>query len=366
MVPLVVLQNLRSKAALMTAAAVGAAVIAGGVSAQAENAAARGTPTVTSDNGYYFWIDGMADKTRLPAYQLGLHNISGLNDAGPIQHFDPRLDGAGVRSAIGYLVPATSVKLELGGSYVEAKDNRQLSSASNGFVGARFLNGSGMVGITFDCSFPVTIGCTTAGSLSTDYTAWQFNGKVSADWKFAGVTVTPHVAVFGGNSRVEQTLSQFFSQPFAGNTGTYSAATTESWRDIGARVGADLGVEVAKGLTLDIGGWIGGANRHTSLSGSDAGADSTGNTVFGGGSTLSIDDSRMVVLTNAETGFAYRPLQMVALRGFVGLNHDSRVPGIANPSFTGSFGAPTSTTAASITYTAETSYYAGGGLLMNW
>jgi len=368
MAPSVAFKNPHLKAALTKAAAVGAAAIVSGMAARANDTTVSGTPpAVAADNGYYFWIDGTADKIRLPAYQLGLHNVSDVtaHDAGPIQRFDPRLDGGGFRGAIGYVVPATTVKFELGGSYAAAKESLQLSSASNGLVGARFLNGSGMVGIAFDCSFPATIGCTTAGNLNTEYTTWQLNGKVSADWQYGRVTVSPHLAVFGGNTRVGQTLSQSFAQPFSGNSGTYSASTTENWTDIGARIGADLSAEVAKTLTLDVGGWVGGASRYTSLSGHDVGADSTGNTVFGGGSTLSIDGSKTVLLANAEAGVAYRPLQMVALRGFVGLNYDSRVPGIANPSFAGSFGAPTGT-AASIFYAAETSYYAGGGLLMKW
>jgi hypothetical protein len=57
---------------------------------------------------------------------------------------------------------------------------------------------------------------------------------------------------------------------------------------------------------------------------------------------------------------------MVAVRGFVGLNYDGSVPGIANPTFAGLAGAPTSKSAASIYYAHETSYYAGGGVVAKW
>ena len=62
-----------------------------------------------------------------------------------------------------------------------------------------------------------------------------------------------------------------------------------------------------------------------------------------------------------------RPWQNVELRGFAGLNFDNRVPGIAAPvisgiaGFTGAQGV-----AAGIKYTAETSYYAGGGLTVKF
>ncbi len=203
----------------MKAVAVGTAAIItlSGMPAWAADMAVKAPPppAVVTDSGYYFWIDGMSDNVRLPAYQLGLHNVSVVTagDLGPVQQFDPSLDGGGVRGAIGYVMPATSTKFEFGGSYMAAKESQfQLTSSSN-FVTARFLNGGGGV-LAFDC----TIGpaCTTAGSLSTDYAAWQFNGKVSNDWKYGWVTVSPSLAVFGGNTRVGQTLSQFFSQPFFG------------------------------------------------------------------------------------------------------------------------------------------------------
>jgi hypothetical protein len=103
-------------------------------------------PVVATDGGYYFWIDGMADRVRLPAYQLGLHNVSvGFpTDLDPVQQFVPSLDGGGVRGAIGYVMPATSVKFEFGGSYAAAKESQsQLTSNSNDSVTALFLNGGG-------------------------------------------------------------------------------------------------------------------------------------------------------------------------------------------------------------------------------
>jgi hypothetical protein len=120
-----------------------------------------------------------------------------------------------------------------------------------------------------------------------------------------------------------------------------------------------------KALTVRIGGWVGGADRRTSLSGNDAASDTAG--VFTGTSTLSTSGSKTVFLANAETGFAYTVTPMMTLRGFGGLNYDGSVPSITNPTFTGSItGPPTSRTAANIYYAPETSYYAGGGALVKF
>jgi hypothetical protein len=323
---------------------------------------------VVTDSGYYFWLDGMYDRVRLPTYSLGLHNttpgaaVPPFTDMGSVNTFDPRLDGGGVRGAIGYVLPGTSTKFEFGGSYVAANSSQSQSTSSpNNGVTALLLNGG--QNSAFTCTLAPA--CTTAGSLSTSYSAWQFNGKVSNDWKYGSVTLTPAVAVFGGNTRVGQTLSQSFSQNWFPNTGTYSASTTEQWRDIGVRVGVDVNAPVTTALTVGIGGWVGGANRRTSLSGNDA-ASNSGGSVFTGNSALSIGDSKTVLLANAEAGFVYKFTQTVALRGFAGLNYDGSVPGIASPTYTGSITAPTSRTAASIYYANETNYYAGGGVAVKW
>ena len=333
----------------------------------------KASPAIVAENAYYFWLDGMYDKVRLPAYQLGYHNIgggAGGSDIGPIQSFNPNLNGGGVRGAIGYILPGTSTKFEFGGSYTEAKQTQSQSTTSlNSDVVSQFLNGSlqngGFLCLLF--SPPSSPPCTTAGRLKTDYSAWQLNGKVSNDWKFGSVTVTPSLAVFGGSTRVDQTLSQsFFPASSSDIVSIYSASTLENWRDIGARVGVDVSAPVTAALTVRAGGWVGGANRITFLSGNDVGTNIVSG-IFN--STLSTADSKNVLLANAEVGFAYQLAPTVAFRGFAGLNYDGSVPGIASPTFTGTFndpGPPTSTTAARIYYASETSYYVGGGVAVKW
>jgi hypothetical protein len=320
-----------------------------------------------SDN-LYFWLDGTYDRVRLPTYKLGLHAVADggilLDTGNTVQTFDPSLNGGGIRGAIGYFMSGTSTRYEFGGSYVEAKgSSSQITSITTYDVLAQFVNGAGTNG--FGCLAPAS--CNTAGTLSTDYNAWQFNGKIASDWKFGLVTVTPSVAVFGGNTRVGQMLSQSFTQFLTGvvsATGTYTASSREKWWDIGARIGVDVNAPVTTALTVGIGGWVGGANRRTFLSGNDAANDTVAS--FNGNGTLSISDSKIVFLANAETGFAYKLTQTVILRGFAGLNYDGSVPGITNPTYSGGFFAPTSTTAASIYYAHAMNYYTGGGLQVMW
>jgi hypothetical protein len=253
--------------------------------------------------------------------------------------------------------------------YVGAKEsNTEFSSISTFGVGGQFINGDISGG--YICTPAVFFGtCNIAGTLSTAYDAWQFNGKVAADWKFGSVTVTPSVAVFGGNTRADQTLTQSFTYidfttGVTALTGGYTASTSLKWNDAGGRIGLDVSTPVSTALTIGIGSWLGGAERKTSLSGSDSASDTAGQ--FNGSGALSINDSKTVFLANAEARIAYEFAQMATLRGFVGLNHDASVPGIAAPSFTGSFAAATSTTAARITYGSETSYYAGVGVTVTF
>jgi hypothetical protein len=68
------------------------------------------------------------------------------------------------------------------------------------------------------------------------------------------------LAVFGGNSRNHERLSQALAQSFAGvvaNTINYQATTRLRWTDYGGRAGLDVRFPVFAGWTIDVGGWIG-------------------------------------------------------------------------------------------------------------
>jgi hypothetical protein len=113
---------------------------------------------------------------------------------------------------------------------------------------------------------------------------------------------------------------------------------------------------------LGFSGFAGFAGRHASLGGSDVVVDN----IFGnmaGGSAISTSANTTPVIANAEASVAFKWLPELTLRGFFGLNYDSKVPGIASPRFTGSAFGATSRTPASISFHAETSFYAGSGLI---
>ena len=337
-------------------------------------------PTIAvSAGGYYVWVDGMYDHVPLPKYSLGLHTDSNAGsptiDYGAAQAFDPRLDGGGVRGAIGYMFPGSTVRIEIGGSYIGANGSTVQDSTYTTYLALplQFLNGT-LAPSAWACkaSGPL-IPCFINGNLGTDYTAWQFNGKVAADYNYGSVTLTPSGAIFGGISTAEQSLVQSFERiiypfvppgPLVVQTGSYSAVTRLRWTDIGARAGLDISAPLTPALTVALGGWVGLAERWTSLQGSDSGASSDG--FYNAASTLSISDSKGVFLANAEARFVYRFNPMLALRGFAGLNYDGSVPGIASPTYGGYYFGPISPTTASIHYAHETSYYAGGGVSVTW
>ena len=105
--------------------------------ASAANLPTKAPTAIGAENAHYFWLDGMYDRVRLPTYQLGYHNIgagAGGSDMGTVQTYDPSLNGGGVRGAIGYILPGTSTKFELGGSYVAAKQSQSQSTVSSNSV----------------------------------------------------------------------------------------------------------------------------------------------------------------------------------------------------------------------------------------
>ncbi|MFZ0524294.1 MAG: hypothetical protein WA776_02900 [Xanthobacteraceae bacterium] len=256
------------------------------------------------------------------------------------------------------------MRFELGGSYVAAKATGTQTTSVSPAATVVMLDGTTPSG--YNC---VVAACAATGNFSSNYTAWQLDGKVAAERRYGAITVTPSLTLFGGNTGDHQSFSQAFSQTNAGlfNTASYAAAVALHWTDLGARAGLDLSAPVGNALTLNLGGWIGAASRHASLSGSDTEVG-----IFGGipavpfGSAVSASSSRGVWLANGEAGLSYALNPAVTLRGFAGLNYDSAVPGLASPSYGGNFIAGTTPVPAGITYAQETSYYAGGGLLVRF
>ena len=237
-------------------------------------------------------------------------------------------------------------------------------------MGAQFLNGA-IINDAFSCRAS-DFGCSVAGTLNSSYNSWQANGKAAYDGKFGLFTLTPSAALFGGTSRAGQTLSQFFSRFHTFDTvidaGTYFASTALNWTDFGGRAGLDARIPLNGWLSVGVGGWIGVASRTTSLTGNDVAISTPLTSVFTGASTVSASATTTAFLANAEAGFAIKPVPWVTLRGFVGLNYDEKVPGISGPLFAGSqlLPSPAVTTPAGIFFARETSYYAGGGVIVRF
>lgn len=327
--------------------------------------------------GFYGWVDGSWQQINLPSVGLGQQYLitATRTDNGPVDVLRPQLDGAGIRGGLGYMFPGTSMRLEMGGSYVHADGTARSSQGpSLPETGPVMLSGAAStVGAFYSCS---TIGfnCATAATLTTDYTAWEMFGKIASDWKFGAFTVTPFATVFGGNARNSQSLAQSLTQTTTGgallNAGLYNASTSLNWTDVGARVGFDTSYDVNSWLAVGAGGYLGLADRSASLSGNDTYTYTLPSPLFPTASSVSASASRTAFVANAEAGFSIKPMPAWLIRGFVGLHYDSAVPGISTPSFSGEEGLPPTgamtPNPAGIRFQNETSYYAGGGIIVRF
>ena len=336
---------------------------------------------VVSSGAFYIWADGSAQEVNLPTVGLGLKataTTSPFFDQGAVSTFNPRVDGWGTRGAIGYILPpgtlpsgfGANVRIEVGASYVKASDTESDGRLiTNNAVTVQNLNGALSTPNAFIC-FGATFNCTAGSSLANDFSTWDVYGKVASDVQIGPLTMTRSWAVFGGQGRSNQTLSQTFNQfniatGVSVDTGLYASATALSWTDFGTRTGVDFSFAVNSWLSLGVGGYFGLATRRVSLNGSDF-SRSTPNILFNNESTVAANSNITVGVGNAEAGFTVKPLANVTLRGFAGAHFDGAVPGVSSPTFSGSVVAPTGTTPAGIKFQPETSYYAGGGLMVRF
>ncbi len=324
---------------------------------------------VAIGGGFYMSLDGSWQRVDLPDYALGHHFLTavGLNDAGALP-LRQRFDGYLVRGSVGYFLPTTNTvfgsntRLEIGGLYGHAAGTSSGTITHAGEVagvGSLLLDGTPGTGGVACNAFQV---CTINGNAATSYSNWQVHGRAAGDYHLGAVWFTPSLAVFGGEARNNQSTTQVYTlaslNPVTRNS-TYNASTALRWTDVGARAGLDMKIDLSPQVAVGLGGWAGVASRRASLSGSDAYVD----TILGfynGASTISgIGRNITPFLANAEAGVAFKPLPALMLRGFVGVNYDSEVPGVRTPTLA-VFGGPT--TPAGISTNAQTSYYAGGGL----
>lgn len=323
---------------------------------------------------FYVWVDGSYRSVGLPTYDLGFKRLAPATflNQGPAESYDPRAKGWGVAGAMGYVLPS-GLRVELGGSYVDA-DVSQSGIGSVPGAGGTFLQLlNGTVVTSQGCAVPTV--CATNSRLSSNFDAWSINLKASRDLTSGNFVLTPSGTLFGGRSRNNQTFAQHFSfaaVPVAFGI-DYRANSSVRWSDIGAKAGLDVTLNLSREFSIGAGGTLGVAYRDASLSANDicTNAGGNGECLTNPASILSANANSTPFLANAEGRIIYRPTAAVALRGFTGVNFDSRVPGIATPAFSTTVIPSTAPpnnqgTPAGIKFSPETSWYAGGGIAVKF
>ena len=320
---------------------------------------------IVQSGGFYAWLDGSWQDIHLPHYNLGYLLQPTGGGASPAFSVDPEANGWGISGGFGWSLPTnlgTDDRFEIGGSFVHATDTRTGFSASGaGGIGLALLDGT--LNTNVGCSAVI---CAGSGTLSTDYQSWQISGRFATDYKAGAVILTPSLAVFGGHSHSNQTVSeQGADDPTGTSLNVYSAQTALGWTDVGARAGLMATIPVTQSVSFGLGGTLGGASRDVSLRGNDLSAlIANGAILFPTASAIDLNASTAAFLANAEGSVTWTPAANWALRIFGGANFDNAVPGIAAPVITsGIFNGrgPTPTAApASIKFESETSFYAGG------
>jgi hypothetical protein len=354
------------------------------VPALALPAAAQTSPNAPSNapvqqaGNWYVWADGSYQSLKLPHYDIGFVRSGSAGfvlDRGPVDGFNPRPTGGAPRGAIGYIISdaplwpllGSHTRVDFGGSYVSADDNQSTGTnpVPNSFV---FLN---INGIVFDgplgCFGPR---CITHATLKTQVRAWQADVRVLTDYALGPFTFTPSVAGFYGQTRDKQDGTQTIGFP-ALVIAAYAVNSTLRWNDLGAKLGGDLSVMPNARTTLTVGGSVGFAVRDVSFDANDSITPMNGYTPPATSvptSSVSQSDTVTALLLNAEARLDYRLTPAIAIKSFVGVNYDNRVPGVAGPSYGGG-GAPLAVQQpgpAHIFYAGETSYYAGGGFVVSF
>lgn len=340
-------------------ASAGAALTAG--SAPAQNAPFS---AAVQDRGLYFWAGGDYRSVNLPNFSLGLINVVTPTGVfgGQMANYSVRPEGFGAHGGVGFVIPdgtlpaafGSRLRIELEAAIVNADATQSASDVTTtGVVSVRRLNGLGIVSI--GCA-----GCPATSTLHTDYDAQRYTARIASDYQFGSWRLTPSLAIFAGSTDTGQQFSQVLIGVPAFQPTTYTSATTVKWNDVGVKAG--LGAQVDLGwITPGIAGTIGFADRRASLDGNDIAVIAG----LGGPalSTIGVAQDTTALLASGEISVEFRPARAVTARIFAGLEYDDSVPGISPPTYTGAIaGPPTSTTAAGLMFSSETSFYAGGSL----
>tara|TARA_R110002124_G_scaffold16240_4_gene69652 strand:+ start:232 stop:1323 length:1092 start_codon:yes stop_codon:yes gene_type:complete len=318
---------------------------------------------------WYVTGDAAWEGVNLPDYNLGFHKVTNPSffDGGTFQTFSQHLDGYRLQGAAGYFLPASyastlmgsNTRVEFGVLYSRATgDASGRDVFTDGGIVTQTIDGAGAGG-GYVCS-PGQV-CVTTSDLSTTYSDWKLNGKIAGDYRVDVFLLTPSLALFGGETQTDQLISQLTLLGAHPERLTYTADTSLRSRDFGVRGGVDLKYDLAPQVTLGLGASAGLATRHASFDGTDLATDA----LFGfltGASTVSGSDNATPIVANTEVSVAYKWFPALTVRGFAGLNYDSKVAGIEAASFGGTVGGVTSRTPAHITFHSEIGYYVGSGV----
>ena len=312
--------------------------------------------------GFYSWIDGAYESIKMPTYGLGFRLIPAGSTDGQAASFDQRIGGYGISGGVGYFLPrgmflsnfGNNARLEFGGSYVDASASQAASISGPGTTNASLPNLAGATLIATACG----AGCTSTSNLKTSYSSWRASGAFLTDYRVNGITLTPSLRIFGGQSRNNQTLSNRATFAGSANFAQYDVSTKLDWTDWGGRVGLSGSAPVTDRMTFSIGGNIGLAARNVSLNGSDTSFLSLFPATINA-SAISLHQTTTPFLANAETSLAFKLAPNWLLRTFAGVDYDSKVPGIAAPGVVLGGG---NSTPAGLNSQSLASYYVGGGL----
>jgi hypothetical protein len=325
-----------------------------------------------SADGFYVWSGSAYQSIGLPRYNLGPSTQIGpvlfsSVYGGQIVSLDPRAAGYSVSGGLGYALPTgtlpgplgQNVRVEFGGSYIDATATNsgsvQYPTPSGGAANFLLLNNTQVFPSNYGCSGI----CNTASTLTSHYADWQFSGKIVSDFTQGALTLSPSLSVFGGDAHNDQSFVSITNNGFSPvEFSSYSASTHMHWTDWGVKSGLNAAFDATRTIRLGLGGAIGIADRNAQLAGSDLYAD-IGGAPYSLGSTIKVDATKAAFLGNVEASLEYRPWRNVTLRTFAGLNFDNSVPGIQAPTYN-----PTAIIPASIKFQGETSYFAGGSVVV--
>ena len=340
--------------------------VTGATPATADSSSLKGSHAATTSAGsFYIWADGSYQSVSLPQFGLGLQRDTATTlSAGSFETHNPRPSGYGVVGALGYVLPpgtllsafGSNARIEVGASYIDASVTQNGAGAPNGTPGMLWQTLNGLMAADTNCGAGA---CSTTSTLVTQYRSWNVHAKFAGSHRLDKLELTPSVLVSGGETRSEQAFSQTWYAAGA-NTGLgYSANSAMRWTDWGARAGLDAKFSLTNWLILGIGGNAGFAVRSVSRA-ANAVCGCAG--VTEAPTMIAASDTVIPFVGNVEASFALKPNSSITLRGFGGLNYDSKVPGISAPSHSGPVAVSTFGTPAGIKYEALTSWYAGGGL----